>query len=165
MDGTEFLWCYPLNKNDMKKIIFLTALMMAMLPSVANAQLNIASRSGKTVTICQSRTMMGNAELRKSCEGIYYIYISSSNQFDFVELFFIGDSRESALQTLRDLERLFETTKKGESVYITDHAKTKIHLYKINKKQFSISFEIQAGIRCLSLRNVQAFIDALSFYN
>lgn len=149
----------------MKKIIFLTALMMAMLPSVANAQLNIASRSGKTVTICQSRTMMGNAELRKSCEGIYYIYISSSNQFDFVELFFIGDSRESALQTLRDLERLFETTKKGESVYITDHAKTKIHLYKINKKQFSISFEIQAGIRCLSLRNVQAFIDALSFYN
>lgn len=139
--------------------------MMAMLPSVANAQLNITSRSGKTVTICQSRTMMGNAELCKTSEGFYYIYISSSNQFDFVESFFIGKSRESALQTLTDLERLFETTKKGESVYITDHAKTKIHLYKINKKQFSISFEIQAGIRCLSLRNVQAFIDALSFYN
>lgn len=139
--------------------------MMAMLPSVANAQLNITSRSEKPVKICQSKTLMGNADLYKSSEDIYYIYINSSNQFDNVALFVIGNSRESALQTLTDLERLFETTKKGDSVRITDHAKQKIHLYKALKKQFHISFEVQAGIRCLGLDNVQAFIDALSFYN
>ena len=128
---------------------------------MGHAQLNVTNKTEKPIKICQSNTMMGNAELYKS-NGTYYIYTRSTNQYDNVELFFIGDSKESALQTLKDLDRLFETTAKGDLISISDHSKQKISLYKSYKKQFQLKFEVQAGIRCLGLDNVKDFISALS---
>lgn len=147
----------------MKKIVLLFT-MMTLFASIAQAQLNVTSKTEKPIKVCQSNSMMGNAELYKS-NDIYYIYTRSTNQYDDVKLFFIGDSKESALQTLKDLEKLFETTAKGELISITDHNKQKISLYKSFKKQFQIEFEVQAGIRCLALDNINDFISALSSTN
>ena len=144
----------------MKKIVLLFT-MMTLFASIAQAQLNVTSKTEKPIKVCQSNSMMGNAELYKS-NDTYYIYTKSTNQYDDVELFFIGETKESALQTLRDLEKLFETTPKGDLISITDHHKQKITLYKSFKKQFYIEFEVQAGTRCLALDNVKDFILALS---
>lgn len=132
-----------------------------MFPFIGQAQLNVTNKPEKPVKVCHSNTMMGTAELYQS-NGLYYIYMKSTNQFDDVELMFIGDSKESALQTLKDLESLFDNTSKGDMVTITDHRNKKIRLYKSFKKQFQVSFEYQAGIRCLGLDNVKDFIQALS---
>jgi hypothetical protein len=142
----------------MKRFILL--LCVFAFPLMASAQLNVTNKVEKSVKICHSYTMMGNAELFKSAD-FYYIYMKSTNQFDDVELMFVGDSKESALQTLRDLESLFESTPKGDLVYITDYANHEISLYKSFKKQFSVSFKYQTGTRCLGLDNVKAFITAL----
>lgn len=145
----------------MKKIFLLVIVLMSMFPYNGHAQLNVIDMMEKPIMVCHSNTMMGSAELYLS-KDVYYIYMQSTNQFDDVELMFIGDSKDSALQTLKDLVVLFENTSKGDMVYITDHRKKKISLYKSFKKQFHVSFEYQAGIRCLGLDNVEDFIQALS---
>lgn len=145
----------------MKKFILLVTTLMCIFPFIGHAQLNVTDKVEKPVKVCHSNTMMGTAELYQS-NDIYYIYMKSTNQFDDVELMYIGDSKESAVQTLKDLETLFNNTPKGDMVYITDHRKKKISLYKSFKKQFHVSFEYQAGIRCLGLDNVKDFIEALS---
>lgn len=145
----------------MKKIILLTTALICLFPFIGHAQLNVTDKVGKPVKVCHSNTMMGTAELYQS-NDIYYIYMKSTNQFDDVELMYIGDSKDSALQTLKDLVSLFDNTPNGDMVYITDHRKKKISLYKSFKKQFHVSFEYQAGIRCLGLDNVKDFIKALS---
>ena len=148
----------------MKKILLMVIAFMCMFPFVGQAQLNVTNKVAKSIKVCQSNTLMGSAELYQSNET-YYIYMKSTNQFDDVQLMYIGDSKSSAIQTLQDLESLFKETPKGELIYINDHRKQKISLYKSQKKQFMVSFEYQAGNRCLSLDNVKAFIDALLFYN
>ena len=147
----------------MKKFILLVMTLMCLFPFIGNAQLNVTDKFEKPVKVCHSNTMMGTAELYQS-NDIYYICMKSTNQFDDVEFMYIGDSKDSALKTLKDLVSLFDNTHKGDMVYITDHRKKKISLYKSFKKQFQVSFEYQAGTRCLSLDNVNAFIDALLFY-
>lgn len=142
----------------MKK--FLLLICFIAFPFIAQAQLNVTDKAEKPIKVCHSFTMMGNAELYQSGD-VYYIYIRSTNQFDDIELMYIGDSQESALQTLQDLESLFKSTPKGEIVYINDHRGKKICLYKSLKKQFQVSFRQQAGIRCLGLDNVTAFINSL----
>ena len=145
----------------MKKIILLTTALICLFPFIGHAQLTVTDKVGKPVKVCHSNTMMGTAELYQS-NDIYYIYMKSTNQFDDVEFMYIGDSKDSALLTLKDIVSLFDNTPKGDTIYITDYRKKKISLYKSFKKQFYVSFEYQAGIRCLSLDNVKDFIKALS---
>ena len=148
----------------MKKFILLVPTLLVMFPFLGHAQLNVTNKVEKPIKVCHSNTILGEADLYQSKDA-YYIYIKSTNQFDDVEMLYIGDSKQSALQTLQDLESLFSNTPKGNLVNITDHRNQKVRLYKAEKKQFFLLFEHQAGNRCLSLANVKAFIDALAFYS
>jgi hypothetical protein len=134
--------------------------MMTLFASAAFAQLKIKNIAPKDTLVCSSKSMMSNAELRVS-KNIYFIYVSSTNEFDDVQLLFIGNSKESALQTLTDIEELFETTENGDLIDIIDHSNKEISLYKSSPKIFRITFENQAGIRSITIGNIRDFIVAL----
>lgn len=145
----------------MRKILLLIVLTTLFFPYVANAQLNIISIVPKAETICDSNDIRGHSIL-KSTEDDYYIYINSTNEFDDVEYMYIGKTKESALLTLEDIRNLFANIPIGDMVIISDHHNQRIVLYKSFNKQFQLQFNMQAGTRCLSLKNIEDFINALS---
>lgn len=145
----------------MRQIIHYIAIMLFIFPITSKAQLNIIKVVNKSETICDSNDLRGHSTLKYTGKD-YYIYVHSTNQYDDVELMYIGDTKEKTLQTLYDIEQLFESIPIGDMVIVSDHHNQRITLYKSFNKQFQVEFETQAGIRCLSLGNIQDFITTLS---
>lgn len=104
----------------MKKFIFAVIAMMTLLPAIGNAQLTVKREVDKIEKIASART--GLVRLMKHNET-YYMSIPTSNDFDDPFFFYIGEDKESAVQTLKDLIDICDTIGKDDMITVDNHGK------------------------------------------
>ena len=79
------------------------------------AQLNIKGQNAKIETISTART--GFITLK--CQGnVYYIGTTTTNRFDDPFILYIGEDKDSAIQTLKDLINLCGNMEENTSLII-----------------------------------------------
>ena len=87
---------------------------MAMVALNANAQLKVEkeTKHSETISSYYVPDAPGAAQLKYDTNNnCYYMTIVSFNQFDDLFLFYLGDDKEKARQTLLDLEGLYKLKK------------------------------------------------------
>ena len=110
----------------MKKIVMIVISMMILLPNALNAQIK-KTGSFKAETIASVR--MGVVNLRKA-EGDFYLAMQTTNQFDDAMILKLGDTKESALQSLNDLVDIMESLQGSEMQQIDNGYGTNFRLWK-----------------------------------
>lgn len=139
----------------MKRLIIIVVL--ALLPFVGNAQLNVTSQTTKRVTLCSAR--MGNISLVKNGEH-YFLSICSSNQFEDPEAFYLGDTKESCKETLTDLLGLFGSMSKEDRMDV-DNAGETVTLFKYTNISLGFAFGHDAGMFWMSKSECKKFLSVL----
>lgn len=84
--------------------------------------------SMKTETLVSLR--MGVVTLRQS-EGSYYIAMTTTNQFDDAMILKLGDTKESARQSLTDLIDILESLQGNETEFIDNGYGREFRLFKV----------------------------------
>lgn len=111
----------------MKKIIIAIISAMILMPTMADAQIKKTGEN-KTQTIASLR--MGIVSLNLSNNG-YYIAFHTTNQFDDAMILKIGDDKDSAIQSLKDLIDILETLQGDETQYIDNGYGREFRLWKM----------------------------------
>lgn len=117
----------------MKKLII--AAIAALVCVSAAAQLNVKKSRSATETIVTLRA--GHVRLCAADSLIYFV-LPSSNQFDDPQLFYLGKTADSAVETLDDLAALLADGDVGSSVDVDQRGRT-----------VTIRVEKQLGVRVL----------------
>ena len=125
----------------MKKIIIAIISAMILMPTMADAQIQKKSTT-KTETILSLR--MGYINLRLS-EGTYFIAMLTTNQFDDAMLLKLGDTKESAVQSLNDLIEISSNITGQECVRIDNGYGRELRFYKGVMGGVSINADGYAG--------------------
>lgn len=112
-----------------------------MMPTMADAQIKKKSTT-KTETILSLR--MGCMNLKLS-EGTYYISMLTTNQFDDAMLLKLGNSKESAIQSLNDLIEISSNISGQECVKIDNGYGRELRIYKGAMGGISIHADGYAG--------------------
>lgn len=112
MDGIESLWFYHLNNIGMKKIIITIISAMILMPSMADAQVEITKKS-KTEILKSLR--MGWTTLSVN-DDIYALGLKSDNQFDKHYIIMLGEGKDNAIKSLETFIEIADTIKNGESM-------------------------------------------------
>lgn len=109
----------------MKKIIITIISAMILMPTMADAQIQV-KKQPKIETIKSLR--MGYVTLSKS-EDIYFLSLTSDNQFDKSYVILLGESKEAAIQSLNSLIEISSTITKDDFFEFNDGIKD-YHLAK-----------------------------------
>ena len=120
----------------------------------ANAQLNV-KRSDTFNKIASSR--MGMVQLMEH-DNIYYISFPTTNRFDKSFIFYLGEGKEAAVQTLKDLIALNDTIKK-EKITI-DNAGNDLIISK-SAGQMYFSMRGYAGLVATSKMELENLLHSL----
>lgn len=140
----------------MKKIIIAIISAMILMPTMADAQIQ-KTRSYSTKTIKSVRT--GFITLYHS--DCYWLGMSTTNQFDQAILIKLGETKEIAIQSLKDLIEIYESLKSsGGSQYITNGWGEELRTYKIGMA-LCFSAPGRAGYANMSKGEMEKFITAL----
>lgn len=120
---------------------------MMFLALGASAQITNVSTRGAIKTIASFR--MGMCHL--NCDGdVYYLGLISTNKFEDSSLVYLGEGKESAIQTLTDLITLNQSMAKKESASFSINIKGKeykYHVIKYDKLNFNfINFETAGNV-------------------
>lgn len=110
----------------MKKIIIAIISAMILMPTMAEAQIQKKSTS-KTETLLSLR--MGYMNLKYS-EGTYFLTMLTTNQFDDAMILKIGETKESAIQSLNDLMEICTTITGQDCVRIDNGYGRELRFYK-----------------------------------
>ena len=110
----------------MKKILIAIITAMILMPIMADAQIQKKSTT-KTETLLSLR--MGYMNLKLS-EGMYFITMLTTNQFDDAMLLKLGDTKESAIQSLNDLMEITSSISGQECVRIDNGFGRELRFYK-----------------------------------
>lgn len=110
----------------MKKILIAIITAMILMPIMADAQIQKKSTI-KTETLLSLR--MGYMNLKLS-EGMYFITMLTTNQFDDAMLLKLGDTKESAIQSLNDLMEITSSISGQECVRIDNGFGRELRFYK-----------------------------------
>lgn len=143
--------------HKMKKVLFIA--LMAFFSLNAHAQLNVTEeiKDSEKISTYYVPGYSGAAQLMRSASGLYYyIDLWSSNRFDSVFSFFIGKTKEEAMQTLLDLEALYKM-KKNTTIVVQNH-KAECHVRIINGSRLLLFQDGYAGSMPLKKGAVQKFI-------
>ena len=129
----------------MKRFALIIAMMFLALG--ASAQITNVNTKGAIKTIASFR--MGMCHLK--CDGdVYYLGLISTNKYDDPSLVYLGEGKESAIQTLTDLIELNSSMAKKESASFSINVKGrefKYHVIKYDKLNFSfINFETAGNV-------------------
>lgn len=124
----------------MKKIIILIIAIM-MMPSMANAQIQKKEKT-KTETIVSLR--MGCMNLKRQ-KNTLFLSMKTTNQFDDMMILKLGDSVDSAIQSLNDLIDICETITGQDCISIDNGYGREIRIYKGAMGGISISADGYAG--------------------
>lgn len=100
----------------MKKIIITIISAMILMPTMADAQIQV-KKQPKIETIKSLR--MGYVTLSKS-EDIYFLSLTSDNQFDKSYIIYLGESHEAAVGSLNSLIEVASTITKDDSFEFND---------------------------------------------
>ena len=110
----------------MKRILIaLIAMMMFCLATEAQIK---KTGSMKTETLVSLR--MGVVTLNQS-EGSYYIAMTTTNQFDDAMILKLGDTKESARQSLTDLIDILESLQGNDTEFINNGYGREFRLFKV----------------------------------
>lgn len=124
----------------------------------ANAQLKVTDeiKAPEKISTYYVPGYPGAARLMKAASGSYYfIDIWSDNRFDNVFSFFIGKTKEEAVQTLLELEALYK--KKKMTIEVKNHKK-ECYISRMSGSSLLLSQDGYAGAIILKKRAVQKFI-------
>ena len=100
----------------MKKIIIAIISAMILLPTIAEAQIQV-KKQPKIETIKSLR--MGYVDLCKS-DDIYFLSLRSDNQFDNPYFILLGKGKEAAIESLNSLVEVASTITKDDSFEFND---------------------------------------------
>lgn len=160
----------------MKKILFLLVLVFTVL--VSNAQLNVQTVSDyahyKTVyTVTYFGSSMGEIRYISNPEQSgYYLLGVTANQFEkTMASIYLGQTKESAVKSIKDLKKLYDTSETGE--YVVDGFKCKTHIvisYQMGAKSIQIKSDGVAGLSgipswfCTKDKHYNGAIDAINSF-
>ena len=139
----------------MKKILLLVIAIMTFAP-MTNAQIKKTGESN-TKTIASVR--MGIVVLRQSDKD-FYLSMTTTNQFDNAMLLKLGDTKESAKQSLNDLLDILESLDGDASQYIDNGFGRELRLWKLMGALY-ISADGYAGNGNIAKSELKKFIKAL----
>lgn len=139
----------------MKRLAFIIALLI--LPMVCNAQLSVKGQGDKMEKI--SSTRMGACSLYKHGER-YMISAPTSNRYDKTFVLYLGEDKESACLTLRDLILLCDNIEKDVPVYIDNGTKT-CSIHKGTMGTLAFFQDGFAGFASFSKMEFDKFLTAL----
>lgn len=100
----------------MKKIIIAIISAMILMPTMAEAQIQV-KKQPKIETIKSLR--MGYVNLTKT-DDLYFLSMTSDNQFDKAYVIMLGKGKEAAVQSLKALIEVSETITKDDSFEFND---------------------------------------------
>ena len=145
----------------MKRIIL--ALLIALLPSVSQAQLKIKSKTEAAETICSYRT--GYEKLLYSEDLGYYLCLGSTNRYDKPLLFPLGEDKESAVATLKDLLSLPEAIGNEDMITVEGFVGEQVRISVeelLGIKGINFKGEGMAGTGGITPSNLKKMINKLS---
>lgn len=129
----------------MKRLALIIAMMFLALG--ASAQISNVKTKEAIKDIASFR--MGMCHL-KCNDDVYYLTLISTNKFDDSSIVYLGEGKESAIQTLTDLIELNQSLAKKESASFSITIKGKefnYHVLKSDKLNFSfINFETAGSV-------------------
>ncbi|MBQ6283598.1 MAG: hypothetical protein IJK70_02250 [Bacteroidales bacterium] len=142
----------------MKKTLFIVFLVTTLFCWEANAQLNITAAVEKK----PERLLVGQVSysyLYKTSEGFYEYWANTDNQFDEHTChLFLGNSPETAIQTLKDLRSLMEKEVPGVTVQQKDGNIVLVFKKQLGVRMLWIKQDGLAGKSWISLPMVDKFI-------
>lgn len=138
----------------MKRFITILAALLAF-GLAASAQLNVTHKGEKTEKIATAR--MGYVRLYQSGEK-FYMTLPSNNRFEKSEIFWLGESIDSAVQTLDDIVGLYDTLE--DSMTVTDATGEEVIIIK-DGANLNFFWKVQAGNRWLSKPEAKKLQNAL----
>ena len=103
----------------MKKFIIAVIALMTMFPAIGNAQLVVKDNT-KIETLSSAR--MGIVRLDRDGDT-YFMCLTTTNQYDDPFLVYIGEDKDSAVQTMKDIVSLFDSIGKKDVVTIDNAGK------------------------------------------
>ena len=101
--------------------------MMFLLPTQTNAQIKKIG-TFKSETIKSLR--MGVVSL-KVADGEYYISFKTTNQFDDSMILKLGETKESAIQSIQDIIDILDSLQGNETQYIDNGYGREFRLFKV----------------------------------
>lgn len=129
---------------------------MVMMPTLAEAQIK------KTGTF-QSETItsvrMGIVSL-KVADDVYYLSFQTTNQFDDIMILKLGQTKESAIQSLQDIIDILDNLQGNATQYIDNGFGKEFRLYKVMGALY-ISADGYAGSGNVSKGELKRFLKAL----
>lgn len=146
----------------MRKIILIIVLILSSLG--ASAQISNVKTTEAIKTITRFRYGLCSLDVH---DNIYSLALHSTNQFDGVFIFYLGEGRESALQTLLDLQELFGGMKTKESAEFTITIKGKDFKYRIfkpSKGTMLFRDDMFAGSVDLTRGEIETLIDRFASF-
>lgn len=120
----------------MKRVISIIVMMLISIGAFAQISSVKTQDSIKTIT----RFRGGHCSLNVQGD-IYYISLISTNRFDSPTFVYLGEGKDSAIQTLKDLQELHASMEKGDFADFSIKAMGKEFNYKVTKfDRFNFSF-------------------------
>lgn len=94
-----------------------TCILLCAISTICFGQLTITSSYDGSKT--QSEKLnINDCFIKYNPQGGFFITSSTSNRYDGVAVFELGNNKEEALATLNDIIKIFDTQKKGYSVEV-----------------------------------------------
>lgn len=139
----------------MKKILIAIISMMFMM-SIADAQIK---KTGTFQSETISSVRMGFVSL-KMADDVYYLSFQTTNQFDDLMILKLGQTKESAIQSLQDIIDILENLQGNATQYIDNGFGKEFRLYKVMGALY-ISADGYAGSGNVSKGELKRFLKAL----
>ena len=111
----------------MKRVFYIILAIMFLLPIHANAQIK---KTGKFKSETIQSLRMGVVSL-KVADGEYYISFKTTNQFDDLMTLKLGETKESAIQSIQDIIDILDSLHGNEIQYIDNGYGREFRLFKI----------------------------------
>ena len=139
----------------MKKILIAIISMMFMM-SIADAQIK---KTGTFQSETISSVRMGIVSL-KVADDVYYLSFQTTNQFDDIMILKLGQTKESAIQSLQDIIDILDNLQGTATQYIDNGFGKDFRLYKVMGALY-IAADGYAGSGNVSKGELKRFLKAL----
>lgn len=142
----------------MKKIIIAIIAAMVLMPTMADAQISVSS---KTNTERLLSIRMGFITL--NYDGQYYLAMSTTNQFDKPMILPLGKTKEEAIETTKSLIEITTTIGKGDCVEIVSAYGTQFRIYRFAKNTITINADGYAAASNTNKAELTKILDKITF--
>lgn len=130
--------------------------MMIMMPTLAEAQIK-KTGTFQSETIASAR--MGVVSL-KVADNVYYLAFQTTNQFDDFMILKLGQTKESAIQSIQDIIDILGNLQGNDTQYIDNGYGKEFRLYKVMGALY-INADGYAGSGNISKGELKKFLKAL----